>query len=89
MKEVFKLGLQARSTKLVPNLNKKFNIVDVIYGIEEYPKGTTRSKRLDSDLSKVFLVVRVINSKIHSQAIKDCMTLPIGKHDTQSISDQD
>ena len=62
-------GVQARSTKLVPNLNKKFNIVDVIYGIDEYPKDTTRSKRLDSDLSKVFSVVRAINSKIHSQGL--------------------
>ena len=48
-----------RSTKLVPNPDK-FNIV--IYGIDKHPKGTTRSERLKSDLSKVVSVVSGINS---------------------------
>ena len=58
--------MQARSTKLVPNPGKKFNIV--IYGIDKYPKGTTtRSERLTLDLSKIVSVVSGINSNIHSQ----------------------
>ena len=51
--------VQTRSAKLVPNPEKKFNIV--IYGINECPKGTTRSERLKSDLSKVVSVVSGIN----------------------------
>ena len=53
-----------RSTKLVPNPDKKFNIV--IYGIDECPRGTNRSERLKSDLSKLVSVMSGINSNIHS-----------------------
>ena len=56
-----------------PNSDKKYNIV--IYGINECPKGMTRSARLESDLSKVVSVVSGINSSVQSQAIKDCHRL--------------
>ena len=62
--------------KQEPNSDKKF-----IYGIDECPKGMTRSERLDSDLSKVVSVVSGINSSVQSQAIKDCFRL--GKFNPQ------
>ena len=65
--------------KQEPNSDKKFNIV--IYGIDECPKGMTRSERLDSDLSKVVSVMSGINSSVQSQAIKDCFRL--GKFNPQ------
>jgi uncharacterized phage infection (PIP) family protein YhgE len=65
--------------KQEPNSDKKFNIV--IYGIDECPKGMTRSERLDSDLSKVVSVVSGINSSVQSQAIKDYFRL--GKFNPQ------
>ena len=66
-------SVSPKQKKQEPNSDKKFNIV--IYGINECPKGMSRSARLESDLAKVVSVVSGINSSVQSQAIKDCFRL--------------
>ena len=67
------------SERLAFHPEKKFNVV--IYGISECPNGTSRSERLNQDLSDVVSVLSKVSSSIEPQAIKDCFRL--GKFNPQ------
>ena len=63
------------SERLAFDPEKKFNVV--IYGISECPKGTSRSERLNQNLSDVVSVFSKVSSSIQPQAIKDCFRVGI------------
>lgn len=52
---------------------KKFNIV--VYGVEELPAKTNRSKRQQHDLEKVVIVLKTIENSIEDEAIRDVRRL--------------
>ena len=53
--------------------DRKFNIV--VYGLDESVQGTSRRERKLQDTKKVEDVIQVVNSKVSSQSIRDCVRL--------------
>ena len=47
----------------------------MLYGVDEYPSGTSRSARLAADLETVVSVFATIDSTFQAQALKDCFRL--------------
>jgi len=73
------VATSSSSERLAFDPEKKFNVV--VYGISECPNGTSRSERLNQDLSDVVSVLSKVSSSIEPQAIKDCFRL--GKFNPQ------
>ena len=55
------------------NSTKKYNVI--FFGVDECPAGTSRSVRLESDLSCVVSVISSFVTNIQSQALSDCYRL--------------
>ena len=55
------------------NPDRKYNIV--VYGIDECPKGLSKSDRFNYELTNVISTMSKIDSSINSQSIKDCFRL--------------
>ena len=52
---------------------RKFNVV--LYGIDEYPRGTSRPSRLQGDLNKAVSLLSGLDNSINSQSVKDVFRL--------------
>ena len=61
---------QSTRTQYSHNNDSKFNIV--LYGVEEFPSGRSRS---ESDLSSVVDVLSSVDTSIQRQSVKDCFRL--------------
>ena len=48
---------------------RKFNVI--LYGIDEYPRGTSRPFRLQGDLNKAVSLLSGLDNSINSQSVKD------------------
>ena len=53
--------------------DRKFNVV--VYGVDECPRSTSISSRLDMDLDKAVSVFSVLDQSISSHSIKDMFRL--------------
>ena len=64
--------IQTTTSSQISQLERKFNVV---YGIEECPKGTPKHAQLQSDLSHVVSVLSEVDTSVDSQSMKDCYRL--------------
>ena len=64
--------IQTTTSSQISQSERKFNVV---YGIEECPKGTPKHAQLQSDISHVVSVLSEVDTSVDSQSMKDCYRL--------------
>ena len=70
---VSKTALSQSNRSIASNTERKYNVI--LYGLDECPKGTPRSTRIENDLNKAISILSKADKSITSLSIKDAYRL--------------